>query len=91
MDIEIISESEVVFTKRGRKSNTDPKMVQAFKGLKKGQVARLTSMKLDPNSDTFAKDKARVSAQIRSAMTEAGFKKSSVLWSPDGVPQVRPA
>ena len=90
MEIEIISESEVVFTKRGRKSNTDPKLVQAFKSMKKGQFAKITGMKVDLKSDNYATDKARVSAQIRSAMAEAGHKKCAIKWSPEGVPQAGP-
>lgn len=90
MDIEIISESEVVFTKRGRKANTDPKLVQAFKSMKKGQFAKLTSLKVDLKSETYATDKARVSAQIRSAMSEAGHSKCAIRWTPDGIPQAGP-
>lgn len=42
MGIKVISESEVVVSRRGRTATFDPEMQAAFKGLKKGQALDLT-------------------------------------------------
>ena len=41
MDIEIIEENEVVFAKRGRKSNADPKTIEIFSKIKIGQLVQI--------------------------------------------------
>jgi hypothetical protein len=88
-EFEIIPESEITRTPRGRKSNVDPKLVKALGGLKSGQAARLQSMKLDPSASTYKADKARVSASLRSACRQAGHSEFGIVFTPDGVPQVK--
>lgn len=87
MDFEIIDETEVKSVSRGRKSMADPELIQALAKLPKGKFVRLTSYKCDPKSDSFTKQKATRSAQIRSAGSQAGVKVE-IRWSPDGIPQV---
>lgn len=88
-DFEIIPESEIQKVARGRKSNVDPKLVESLKGLKKGSAARIPKMKCDPKSADFKKDKARVSASLRAAMKMAGHAKYGIVFTPDGIPQVK--
>lgn len=88
-DFEIIDENDIERVARGRKSNVDPKMVDAFRTLKKGKAARIGSMKLDPTLPTYKTDKARVSASLRSAVRRAGHEDFAIEFTPDGVPQVR--
>lgn len=88
-DFEIIPESEIKKSARGRKSNVDPKLVEGLRGLKKGSAVRLPKMKCDPKSPDFKKDKARVSANLRSAMKLAGHSKYGIIFTPDGIPQVK--
>ena len=82
-NFEIVSETDLEFTKRGRKSTVSPNLVSAISKLKKGQGLKLTGMAVDPKSPKAKTDKARVSAQIR----QAG-KKVAIRWSISGVPQV---
>jgi hypothetical protein len=88
-DFEIIEETQITRVPRGRKSNIDPAMVDAFRALKKGKAVRITSMKLDPKAPTYKTDKARVSASLRSAIRRAGHEDFAIEFSPEGVPQVR--
>ena len=92
MDIEIISESEVVFTKRGRKATYDQSVADA---IAKGATFRLPSLAVNTTLETYKVDKARFSAQIRAAGTAVN-RKVRVVWSPAdkngvSVPQVVPA
>lgn len=84
---EIVSESDLEFSKRGRKSMVSPNLVSAISKLKKGQGLKLTGMAVDLKSPKAKTDKARVSAQIRQASRQAG-KKVAIRWSLNGVPQV---
>lgn len=86
-NFEIVSETDLEFTKRGRKSTVSPNLVSAISKLKKGQGLKLTGMAVDPKSPKAKTDKARVSAQIRQASRQAG-KKVAIRWSLNGVPQV---
>jgi hypothetical protein len=88
-NFEEISEDEVRGVPRGRKSNVDPALVDALKTLKSGRAIRIGAMGLDPKATNYKTDKARVSATIRSAMKSAGHAKFSIVWSPEGVPQVK--
>lgn len=88
MDYEIISDDEVVAVKRGRKSTVDPKLVETLKSAPSGSYIRATGLKCDPKSDKYRSDKATKSAQIRTAGKSAGVEVS-VIWSPDGVPQIK--
>lgn len=88
-EFEIIPTSEIVSNPRGRKSKADPKLVEALKGLKAGQAIRVNALTLDPKSADYGKDKARVSATLRSAVRSAGHAKFSILFSPTGTPQVK--
>ena len=62
-DFEIIELTEVEYVRRGRKSNVDPKVVDALTKLPKGKAIALTTMKQDPKSPTYATDKARTTFQ----------------------------
>lgn len=86
---EIIDESAMEFTPRGRKSNVPQELVNALKGLKTGMAVRLTdkAFTVSPKSETAKTDRARISAMIRSAGKIAGVEVS-IKWSPIGVPQV---
>ena len=87
-DFEIIEVTEVEYVRRGRKSNVDPKVVDALTKLPKGKAIALTTMKQDPKSPTYATDKARIASQIRTACRMANVEGYRILWSPQGVPQV---
>ena len=87
-DFEIIELTEVEYVRRGRKSNVDPKVVDALTKLPKGKAIALTTMKQDPKSPTYATDKARIASQIRTACRMANVEGYRILWSPPGVPQV---
>jgi hypothetical protein len=92
MEIEIISESEIVFTKRGRKATFDQNVADA---IAKGNAFRLPSLAVNTTLETYKVDKARISAQIRAAGTAVN-RKVKVVWSPadkngSSVPQVMPA
>lgn len=84
---EIIDESEMEFVQRGRKSTTPVELVNAIKALKPGKALSVPSLKCDPKSVSFGKDKARSGAKIRSAAKLAGVEVT-IRWSPVGVPQV---
>ena len=86
---EFIEASEVSFVKRGRKATVDTGLVEALKSLKVGGAVAIRKMAQDPTNPDYAKEKARVSSQIRKACEIAGLAQFSVLWSPAGVPQVR--
>lgn len=86
---EFIEASEVSFVKRGRKATVDTGLVEALKSLKIGGAVAIRKMAQDPDAPGYAKDKAKVSAQIRKACELAGLVEFSVLWSPSGTPQVR--
>lgn len=88
-DFEEIPEDQVVGVPRGRKSNVDPDLVAALRTLKSGRAVRIGALKLDPTSSTYKVDKARVSATLRSAMRSAGHSAFGIIWSPEGVPQVK--
>lgn len=88
-DFEEIPEDQVESVRRGRKSNVDPGLVQALKGLKKGKAIRIPSQSLDPSAPSYRTDKARVSAQLRTAMRMAGHADFSIIFSPEGTPQIR--
>lgn len=86
-DFEIISSDEIEKTPRGRKSTADPALISALQKMGKGDAIRITKYKQDPKSPKYATNKAKVSAQIRSAAKAAGKGKCSIMWSADGIPQ----
>jgi hypothetical protein len=86
-NFEIVSEQDLEFSKRGRKSTVSPALVGAISKLKKGQGLKLTGMTVNPNSPKAKTEKAKVSAQIRQAGKQAG-KKVAIRWSANGTPQV---
>lgn len=87
-DFEIVDPESVQFAKRGRKSNVDPKLIEALTKLPKGKSMKIGSMKVDTKASTFRTDKARISAQIRTACANANLKNFQIRWSTDGVPFV---
>ena len=86
---QIIDESALEFVQRGRKSNADPELVDALRKLTKGKALALPSEKVDMTSpaEVVKTEKARISANLRSAGKLAGVKVA-VRWSPIGVPQI---
>lgn len=87
-DFEVVSADEIAFVKRGRKANLDETLVNALRGLNKGQGVRLRSLQQDPTAPTYANDKARIASSIRTACKAAGMVGFAIKWSPDGIPQV---
>lgn len=85
---EIVETNSIQFAKRGRKSNVDPKLVEALSKLPKGKAIKISKMSLDTKANTFRADKARVSAQIRTACANANLTNFRIRWSVDGVPFV---
>jgi hypothetical protein len=88
-NFEEIPENEVRGVPRGRKSNVDPALIDAFRKVKPGKAFRIPNQKLDPSAPTYKTDKARVSATLRAALRSAGHASFSIIWSPDGIPQVK--
>ena len=88
-DFEDIPEDEVRGVPRGRKSNVDPALVEGLRNLTAGRAIRIPSQKLDPTALNYRTEKARVSAMLRTAMRSAGHATFSIIFSPDGVPQIR--
>jgi hypothetical protein len=86
---QIIDESALEFVQRGRKSNADPELVDALRKLTKGKALALPSEKVDMTSpaEVVKTEKARISANLRSAGKLAGVKVA-IRWSPIGVPQI---
>lgn len=90
-EFEFIDESEVEYSKRGRKPVFVPYLAEAMQALKKapkGKALPLKNYALDPASESYAKDKARVSAMIRSHAKVAGLTVG-IVWSLSGVPTVK--
>lgn len=86
---EEIDEAEVIGVPRGRKSTADPALVAALANLTPGRAIRLVSLAVDPGATTVATDKARIGSTIRSASRLAGIDAVSIIWSRDGIPQVK--
>jgi hypothetical protein len=87
-DFEIVDPKGIEFVKRGRKAEASPELVKALAGLKQGQTIALKAMTVDPRSETFQKDKARISSQIRTACKLANLKSWTINWSAQGIPHV---
>jgi hypothetical protein len=87
-DFEIVDPTKIEFVRRGRKTNLDPKVLNAVKGLAKGQTLAIRMLAVDPASPDFRNEKAKVSAQIRKACENAGHKKHRINWTAQGVPCV---
>jgi hypothetical protein len=88
-DFEEIPEDEIQAVRRGRKSNVDPALVDGLRTLTPGRAIRIPSQKLDPTAANYRTEKARVSASLRVAMRAAGHTSFAIIFSPDGVPQIR--
>ena len=91
MDIEIISESDVVFTRRGRKATYSQELADA---IAKGVTLKLPSLAVSVKDETYKTEKAKVSAQIRAA-AKASNKSVRIVWTPadkngNSFPQVLP-
>lgn len=87
-DFEIVDASTVSFVRRGRQAIVDPAMVEKLSGLPVGKGLTIKKLALDPTSPTYAKDKGRVSSQIRNACKRAGLATFEIRWSVDGIPNV---
>lgn len=88
-EFEEIDETEIESVARGRKSSVPQALIDGLAGLKKGKAVKIPSQKLDPKSVTYKTDKARVSAVLRTAMRAAGHDAFSIIFAPDGTPQIR--
>lgn len=86
-DFEVVSEDTLEFSKRGRKSQVNPALVEAISKLRKGQALKLSGMRVNLSDPKAKTEKARVSATIRQAGKQAG-KKVGIRWSTNGIPQV---
>jgi hypothetical protein len=86
---QIIDEAELEFVPRGRKSNTDTELVDAMRKLTSGKALSVTSLQVDMKltAEVVKSEKARISANLRSAGKLAGVKVA-IRWSPVGVPQI---
>lgn len=87
-EFEILDSSSVSFARRGRPSSVNPLLVEKLKTLPAGKGIAIKSMALNPTSPDYKKDKARVSAQIRTACRSAQLKKFDIRWTLEGVPMV---
>lgn len=88
MDFEFIDETDVQSVKRGRKTTVPSELVEMLTKLPKGKVALLRQYALDPTAEDYKTQKASKSAMLRKAGELAGFDVS-IVWSPQGVPQVK--
>ena len=86
---EIVDADSLTFVKRGRKPSLDANLVALLRTIPVGRAGVLRMLKQNPASPTYANDKARVASSIRTACKAAGITGASILWSPDGTPQVR--
>jgi len=81
---EMISVTEIVKSKRGRKAKFDSNLLKVLKGVAAGKAVRL--------STTFgavpAADRPTVSAEIRKHWAKVQSDKPSIDYTPEGVPQV---
>lgn len=84
-EFEIVNESELNFAKRGRKSSSDPAIVAMIAKLAPGQVLAIKKLRVDMTDKAL---KAKVSAQLRSAGTQAGVEVD-IKFTIDGIPTVR--
>lgn len=87
-EFEVVNANDIQFVKRGRKSNANPALIEALKGLQKGQALVVSNMKADPKSENYGTEKSRISSQIRTACRQANLTGFRILWTPNGVPQV---
>lgn len=88
MDFEFIDEADIQSVKRGRKTNVPSELVELLTKLPKGQGVILKQFALDPIAEDYKTKKASKSAMLRKAGELAGLEVS-IVWSPQGVPQVR--
>lgn len=86
---EIVDADSLSFVKRGRKPTLDHNLVELLRQIPVGKAGILKSLKQNPQAPTYANDKARVASSIRTACKAAGLTGFSILWAPDGTPQVR--
>lgn len=89
-DFEVVDSTTISFVRRGRKAIVDKALVAKLSGLPVGKALSINKLALSPNSETYAKDKSRISSQIRNACREAGMAKGTfeIRWSVDGIPAV---
>jgi hypothetical protein len=86
---EIVDADSLSFVKRGRKPNLDSNLVELLRQIPVGKAGILKHLQQNPQAPTYANDKARIASSIRTACKAAGMTGFSILWSPDGIPQVR--
>lgn len=87
-DFEIVDSSSVSFARRGRPSSVNPALIEKLKSLPAGKAMAIKGMALDPKSADYKRDKARVSAQIRTACKAANLQTFDIRWTLDGIPMV---
>lgn len=86
---QIIDEAELEFVPRGRKSNTDPELVDAMRKLTSGKALAIHSLQVDMklSAEVVKSEKARISATLRASAKQAEVT-IAIRWSPAGVPQI---
>jgi hypothetical protein len=85
----IINANDISYVRRGRKPIVNTELIAALKTLPKGKAIVCSMMQLDPKSNKYATDKARISSQIRTACKLANLATFSIIWSDNGVPNIR--
>jgi hypothetical protein len=98
--MKLIQASEVATLPRGRKATFEDVLIKAVKSIKPGTFGVLeqtefpestkVTLPIAANSKTAKDDRAKVSGLIRKhwAQVHGDESKVSVLWTPDGFPQV---
>jgi len=88
-NFEVIEETEITQVSRGRQSQVDTVLIEAFSKLQKGKAIRIPQLQCDPKGEGYRNEKARVSAMLRTAMRAAGQSDFAIVFTPEGVPQVK--
>jgi len=90
-EFEIVDSNSIQYVRRGRKAKADPVLIEKLRALPVGKAMVIRSLQVDPKSPKFANDKARIASQIRTACKAAEMPSGTfqILWTPDGIPQVR--
>lgn len=85
MKDEIINETDVVVSPRGRKAELDPELVELLKSVKSGQAIRLASY----FGPVAKEDRSRVSQSLRKHWRAGRTDDIRIDYTPEGIPQVR--
>lgn len=86
---EYVDADSIEYVKRGRKPIANDTLIEKLANLPMGKALVINEMKLDPTSPKYASEKSKYSGRIRTACHAANMETFSILWSPNGVPQVK--